>query len=201
MGSRMTAHKSTHGAGGWRSLSIMSNDAINIIIIEAYLCILTGCPVLLKVFTSYSGVILHAMVCGRLPFREKSIPGLLREIRSPFKFPSSPMLSDECKSLIKHVLTIDAFARATIRDMQHHDWMYADFLKPARPAAQLKSPTTSSSHLLAPVAGSARTRSPTPSPVVYPSPCPSPVPFTRPPSVNFTPLSRFSGQYNIEQIY
>ena len=134
---------------------------------------------------------MHAMVCGRLPFREKSIPGLLREIRASFKFPTSPVLSDECKALIKHILTIDPLTRATIRDMQHHDWMYADFLKPARPATQHKSPNTSTSHLLAPtLVQPSRNRSPTPSPVVYPSPCPSPVPFTRPPSVNFTPLSK-----------
>lgn len=56
------------------------------------------------------GVILFAMLCGRLPFDDTNHRILIREVNSKVKFPLYPHVADDCKCLL-----IDIFVRADDR--------------------------------------------------------------------------------------
>jgi len=69
------------------------------------------------------GVILFALVSGRLPFDEKSknLSKLLEKVKSGiFEMPEN--LSDDLKELISKMLTVDPNKRITIRDIKKHEW-------------------------------------------------------------------------------
>lgn len=50
------------------------------------------------------GVVLYAMIFGRLPYDGSNVHVLLKRINSSLVFPKSPTASTECKQLILHIL-------------------------------------------------------------------------------------------------
>ena len=67
------------------------------------------------------GVILYAMVSGKLPFKDSDVRTLLSEISHRMVF--SSRLSEEIKDLIRRMLTFKASERVTIDEIKKHDWM------------------------------------------------------------------------------
>eukprot|EP00359_Climacostomum_virens_P001966 CAMPEP_0204898808 /NCGR_PEP_ID=MMETSP1397-20131031/1497_1 /ASSEMBLY_ACC=CAM_ASM_000891 /TAXON_ID=49980 /ORGANISM="Climacostomum Climacostomum virens, Strain Stock W-24" /LENGTH=433 /DNA_ID=CAMNT_0052066693 /DNA_START=173 /DNA_END=1474 /DNA_ORIENTATION=+ len=68
-----------------------------------------------------AGVILFALVSGRLPFDDPSFPQLFKRIRkAEFSFPLE--FSDPLKDLILRILNPDPIARITIKQMKGHPW-------------------------------------------------------------------------------
>lgn len=67
------------------------------------------------------GVILYAMVVGRLPFKDNDVKTLLAEISHHITLPS--YLTEDIKDLIVRMLTYNPDERATITDIKCHTWM------------------------------------------------------------------------------
>jgi 5'-AMP-activated protein kinase catalytic alpha subunit len=68
-----------------------------------------------------AGVILFALVSGRLPFDDPSFPVLFKRIRkAEFKLPIE--FSDGLKDLILRILNPDPIARITIQQLKCHPW-------------------------------------------------------------------------------
>ena len=67
------------------------------------------------------GVILYALLCGRLPFDEENIPSLFRKIKEGiYVIPSH--LSESSKHLLSRILVVDPLKRATIAEIRQHPW-------------------------------------------------------------------------------
>ena len=75
------------------------------------------------------GVILYAMVCGKLPFKDKDAKTLLSDVASKLHFPSR--ISDQCKDLIKGILKFHPKERLTLEEIKSHPWMSSQVLHPA----------------------------------------------------------------------
>lgn len=71
------------------------------------------------------GVILYALMCGKLPFDENNTPALYKRIQSG-KFEIPKHLNRGVTSLICHMLQIDPMKRATISDIKNHEWFQKD---------------------------------------------------------------------------
>ena len=67
------------------------------------------------------GVILFAMLAGKLPFKDSDVRTLLAEISSVLVYPSR--LGDEVKHLIAQMLTFAPHERITTQEIQAHQWM------------------------------------------------------------------------------
>lgn len=72
------------------------------------------------------GVILFAMVNGRLPFNDRDIRTLLEQTKSKPRFSSRVQVSNECQDLVTRILTADLVQRATLQDILRHEWMQID---------------------------------------------------------------------------
>ncbi|KAG2392973.1 hypothetical protein C9374_009550 [Naegleria lovaniensis] len=71
------------------------------------------------------GVILYALLCGKLPFDEDNIPTLFKKIKEcSYTIPSH--VSPEAKDLIQKILVVDPVQRATISDIRKHPWFVKD---------------------------------------------------------------------------
>lgn len=71
-----------------------------------------------------SGVVLYAMVFGRLPFDDSNYPQLLKEVQMKLNFTLMAGLrpvSQQCKEFISHVL--EPGGRRTIRSVYEHPWL------------------------------------------------------------------------------
>ena len=68
----------------------------------------------------YRGVILYAMVCGRLPFGDDS--QVKQQQKQGVVFPPSRPLSSDARELIKCALNIKVKERFDTYDMILHDW-------------------------------------------------------------------------------
>ncbi|KAL0488921.1 5'-AMP-activated protein kinase, catalytic alpha subunit [Acrasis kona] len=67
------------------------------------------------------GVILYALLCGKLPFDEETIPGLFKKIREcSYTFPTH--VSPLAKDLISKILVVDPVQRITISEIRQHPW-------------------------------------------------------------------------------
>ena len=67
------------------------------------------------------GVILFALVCGYLPFEDPNTAALYKKILTgEFKLPY--FVSEECKDLIKKILTTKPDKRYTATDIREHSW-------------------------------------------------------------------------------
>jgi len=68
------------------------------------------------------GVILYSLVCGMLPFDDDNPIFLFRQIKSG-QYPDPPnSLSEECRLLLKQMLTVDPKLRINIRNIRKHPW-------------------------------------------------------------------------------
>lgn len=74
--------------------------------------------VLCKIY--YRGVILYAMVCGRLPFGDDS--QVKAQQKQGLSFPTSRLLSSDSKELIRSILNSKVKERFDTYDMILHDW-------------------------------------------------------------------------------
>jgi len=71
------------------------------------------------------GVIMYALLCGKLPFDEDNIPTLFKKIKEcSYTIPSH--VSPEAKDLIQKILVVDPVQRATISDIRKHPWFVKD---------------------------------------------------------------------------
>ena len=74
-----------------------------------------------------SGITLYAMVCGRLPFKDKNQEKLYKKILTyNYQFPS--FLSDNCKDLIQKILC-DEKIRINIEEIKKHPFLIDSFNK------------------------------------------------------------------------
>ncbi|KAM3335879.1 hypothetical protein ACQJBY_030046 [Aegilops geniculata] len=71
------------------------------------------------------GVILYALLCGRVPFEDDNLPKLFKKIKVRqnggfYIIPS--YLSDLAMDLIRRILIVDPMKRITIREIRDHPW-------------------------------------------------------------------------------
>lgn len=71
------------------------------------------------------GVILYALLCGKLPFDEEKISVLFRKIRnSDYHIPK--YISDGARDLVEQILVVNPLNRISIRAMRNHGWFKVD---------------------------------------------------------------------------
>lgn len=73
------------------------------------------------------GVILFALLTGKLPFDDENIRTLLAKVKTGV-FTMPPYLSAEAQDLISKMLTLDPKKRITIRQIREHPWFIANHL-------------------------------------------------------------------------
>ncbi|XP_058210412.1 SNF1-related protein kinase catalytic subunit alpha KIN10-like isoform X2 [Rhododendron vialii] len=67
------------------------------------------------------GVILYALMCGRLPFDDDNLPGLYAKINNGvYTFPN--YLSIAARDLISRILIVDPISRLSIPEIRRHPW-------------------------------------------------------------------------------
>ncbi|GMM30033.1 serine/threonine protein kinase [Martiniozyma asiatica (nom. inval.)] len=75
------------------------------------------------------GVVLYVLVCGKVPFDDKSVSTLHEKIKKGnVDYPSS--LSSEVTSLLKRMLVVNPSYRATIKEIINHPWMNRGYPAP-----------------------------------------------------------------------
>ena len=74
-----------------------------------------------------AGVVLYAMVSGRLPFKDNDIKKRLTEIASKLSF--RPSVSEDCKNLVRGMLTFSVGDRLTLELVKTHPWMQSAVAK------------------------------------------------------------------------
>jgi len=70
------------------------------------------------------GIILYAIVAGRLPFNDKDVATLLREIQRGVSVPRR--MSSTCADLLKSILVMKTTNRLTTRQILEHPWLRQD---------------------------------------------------------------------------
>lgn len=69
-----------------------------------------------------SGVVLFAMVYGKLPYDDSDLTKLLKQVQSKVHFPSEPEVSRNCQQLLVAILA-PFKKRATLAQIRKFDWM------------------------------------------------------------------------------
>lgn len=69
-----------------------------------------------------AGVMLYALLVGKLPFNDNSIAKLYQKIQAGIKT-LPPFLSAEASDLIKKMLVVDPAERITVREVLAHPWL------------------------------------------------------------------------------
>ncbi|KAE8231951.1 hypothetical protein CF326_g3020 [Tilletia indica] len=77
------------------------------------------------------GIILFALLCGRLPFDDPNLAELLKKVRSG-KFHMPEEVEPAAKGLIWRMLEVDPTRRITMPDIMRHPWFTNDGREPAR---------------------------------------------------------------------
>ncbi|EDO37143.1 predicted protein [Nematostella vectensis] len=73
------------------------------------------------------GIILYTMVTGRMPFDDANMTTLLRQIKRGVEFRKpKQMVSEECRDLIRCMLTHNYEYRITIPEIEAHRWIISD---------------------------------------------------------------------------
>ncbi|KAL3533442.1 hypothetical protein ACH5RR_006963 [Cinchona calisaya] len=67
------------------------------------------------------GVILYALICGRLPFDDDNIPGLYARIRNG-NYPVSNHMSRSASDLIARIFVVNPVNRISIPEIRQHPW-------------------------------------------------------------------------------
>ncbi|XP_051151127.1 SNF1-related protein kinase catalytic subunit alpha KIN10-like [Andrographis paniculata] len=67
------------------------------------------------------GVILYALLCGRLPFDDDNIPGLYAKIKNGV-YPAANHVSESGRDLISRILVVDPMRRISIPEIRRHPW-------------------------------------------------------------------------------
>lgn len=77
-----------------------------------------------------SGVILYAMVYGRLPFNDTSLPLLLKSMKNGAQFPSESSVSIECKNMLQKLMA-PLSSRIKTEKISHEqiNWLWIDSTK------------------------------------------------------------------------
>jgi 5'-AMP-activated protein kinase catalytic alpha subunit len=71
------------------------------------------------------GVILYALLCGKLPFIEETIPSLFKKIREySYTFPNH--VYPLAKDLIRKILLVNPVQWITISEIRQHPWFTKD---------------------------------------------------------------------------
>jgi serine kinase len=70
------------------------------------------------------GVVLYAMVCGKLPFKDGDFRSLLRQIANGISFHGD--VTDNCRDLILKILVLSPSERISVQNILAHIWMKED---------------------------------------------------------------------------
>ncbi|XP_076680823.1 testis-specific serine/threonine-protein kinase 3 [Andrena cerasifolii] len=90
--------------------------------------ILRGVPYLPQLADVWSmGVVLYAMVYGRLPFDDSNYNQLLKQVQSKVIFPKDPKVSRACRSLISRIL-VSQRTRIHIDNIRNDSWLAASLV-------------------------------------------------------------------------
>lgn len=85
------------------------------------------------------GVLLHILVCGRVPFDDRTMQGLRAKIKcGRVRYPTH--LSASCKSLLHSMLAPDPMKRATLTEVLNHPWMTHSFDGPPKSYLPYREP-------------------------------------------------------------
>ncbi|XP_031364365.1 testis-specific serine/threonine-protein kinase 3-like isoform X1 [Apis laboriosa] len=85
--------------------------------------ILKGVPYLPQLSDVWSmGVVLYAMVYGRLPFDDTNYSQLLKQVQNKVVFPKEPNVSQACRSLISRIL-VPQRIRMNIDNIRNDTWL------------------------------------------------------------------------------
>ncbi|KAL1463689.1 hypothetical protein WDU94_015420 [Cyamophila willieti] len=68
------------------------------------------------------GVVLFAMVFGRLPFDDSSVNELLKQVKNQVTFPKQPDVSEDCKCLISRILS-SVQTRPRLKSIADNPWL------------------------------------------------------------------------------
>ncbi|ORX97626.1 Pkinase-domain-containing protein [Basidiobolus meristosporus CBS 931.73] len=75
------------------------------------------------------GIVIYVLLCGKVPFDDKSMPGLHAKIkRGHVEYP--PWLSNESKHLLSRMLVTNPPERATMNEVLGHPWMLKGYDQP-----------------------------------------------------------------------
>ena len=77
------------------------------------------------------GVILYAMVFGRMPFDARTPQAIQRIARAEYAFPPNHTASSGCINLIQGLLQVNPEARLKLADILSHPWFIVDLVRGA----------------------------------------------------------------------
>ncbi|XP_068680052.1 MAP/microtubule affinity-regulating kinase 4-like [Montipora foliosa] len=84
------------------------------------------------------GIILYAMVCGRLPFNDSNLNSLIVQTKGKLTFPTRNFCSQECQHMIRSILTWDPRKRITMSQIFNHVWLTGEATKASSVSSQSK---------------------------------------------------------------
>ena len=71
------------------------------------------------------GIILYVLVCGKVPFDDKSLTALHEKIKSG-KFELSDKLTSKCQNLLQSMIEVDPKRRSRMDEILKHPWVQAN---------------------------------------------------------------------------